>query len=238
MREHSINPAYTSRVRKPTTITAVLPAAPQNGSPVPHLTSLYHRRDSGNYGSSSYPGNCGGNLIRDLLLYFQPKSVFDPMSGSGTCQDVCDELDIACKSTDLKQGFDACDPNRFSHSESFDFIWAHPPYWRMKEYSSRPADLSRAPMLEDFLDRYGQFRNCATVLKPGGHFAVLMGDYTDREAGFVPLTWHTKQLAFDAELRQACTDIVRFSHGTTSSRRAYRSAFIPGLHDICAIFTK
>ncbi len=51
-----------------------------------------------------------------------------------------------------------------------------------------------------------------------GKLAILMGDYTDRVAGFVPLTYHTKQLAFSVGLRQHCTDIVRFSHAATSSR--------------------
>jgi hypothetical protein len=73
---------------------------------------------------------------------------------------------------------------------------------------------------------------------PGGKLAILMGDYNDREAGFVPLTYHTKQLAFDLGLRQCCTDIIRFSHGASSSRKVYRSSFIPGLHDVCMIFGK
>ena len=60
-----------------------LPVAPRNGSPVPHLTSLYHFSRPGNYGSRSYPGNCGGNLIKDLIRFYDVKSVFDPMTGSG-----------------------------------------------------------------------------------------------------------------------------------------------------------
>ena len=67
-------------------IYARLPLAPVNGSPVPHLTSLYHFHRAGEYGDRSYPGNCGGNLIKDLLLYFKPGLVLDPMSGSGTCR--------------------------------------------------------------------------------------------------------------------------------------------------------
>ena len=67
---------------------------------------------------------------------------------------------------------------------------------------------------------------------------MLMGDYSDREAGFVPLTYYTKQLAYQAGLRSHCTDIIRFSHGASSSRKVYRSRFIPGLHDVCAIFHK
>lgn len=48
-------------------IYAKLPRAPINASPVPHLTSLYHFDRAGEYGRRDYPGNCGGNLIADLL---------------------------------------------------------------------------------------------------------------------------------------------------------------------------
>src|SRR5580765_173115 len=112
-----INPFYAARIRRSTVschperqrpIYARLPAAPQNASPVPRLTSLYHFHRAGEYGDRSYPGNCGGNLIRDLLLYFRPATVLDPMAGSGTCEDVCDELGIACVAGDIHDGFDAC----------------------------------------------------------------------------------------------------------------------------------
>ena len=223
-------------------VYAKLPTAPCTGSPVPHLTSLYHFSRAGEYGNRSYPGNCGGSLIKDLLLFFQPKSVFDPMTGSGTCRDVCEELAIPCVSGDLKNGFDATDPAayaEFSEQPGFDFIWAHPPYWRQKVYSDNLHDMSCAPSLEAFLKSYATFiRECNCLLSPRGKFAILMGDYSDREAGFVSLTYYTKQLAFAAGLQQTCTDIVRFSHGASSSRKTYRSSFIPGLHDICMIFGK
>ena len=107
----------------------------------------------------------------------------------------------------------------------------------MKLYADDLRDLSRAPTLEAFLERYSlALAHCAHVLKPGGKLVVLMGDYTDREEGFVPLTYHTKRLAFECNLRQHCTDIVRFSHGASSSRKTYNSSFIPGLHDIVSIF--
>lgn len=243
-----VNPFYAARTsrkaplpvtRKPEPIFARLPVAPINASPVPHLTSLYHNSRAGEYGNRSYPGNCGGNLIKDLLLYFRPGLVFDPMAGSGTCRDVCDELGIPCLSWDIHDGFDACDPAEFAASETFDFIWAHPAYWRQKLYADDPRDLSRAQTLDEFLRRYRQFiRNAARALKPSGKLAVLMGDYCDREAGYIPLTFHTKRLAFEAGLLQPCTDIIRFSHGASSSRKVYRSSFIPGLHDTCMIFEK
>src|ERR1700689_4464237 len=98
----TINPFYAARERhaktnilpKPQPVRALLPLVPRNASPVPHLTSLYHFHRAGEYGDRRYPGNCGGNLIKDLLKYFTPELCCDPMSGSGTCRDVCDELGV------------------------------------------------------------------------------------------------------------------------------------------------
>jgi hypothetical protein len=73
---------------------------------------------------------------------------------------------------------------------------------------------------------------------PGGKLGIFMGDYQDLEAGFIPLTFHSKRLAFAAGLRQHCTDVVRFSHGASSSTKVYKSSFIPGLHDPCMVFEK
>jgi hypothetical protein len=242
----SINPTFTARWhadREPQ--FARLPLAPLNASPVPGLTSLYHDAEAGNYGDRRYPGNCGGNLIRDLLRYYRPQRVFDPMTGSGTCRDVCRELGIECWSGDIHAGFDLCEPRNFHGPDgvhdrrSFDFVWIHPPYWRQKLYATDSRDLSRTATLDEFLERYAlAIGHAAFVLKRGGKLAVLMGDYQDRDAGFVPLTYHTKRLAFACDLRQAATDIIRFSHGASSSRKVYRSSFIPGLHDVCMIFEK
>lgn len=248
MTHAAINPFYAARIKRAARpqqpeasrlVYARLPMAPKNASPVPHLTSLYHFHRAGEYGDRKWPGNCGGNLVKDLLQYFRPGLVFDPMTGSGTARDVCQELGVPCFAFDIHQGFDACDANEFPAADTFDFIWAHPPYWRQKLYADDPRDLSRSPTLEHFLRRYGQFiRNSARALRPGGKLAVLMGDYSDRDAGYVPLVYHTKRLAFEAGLAQHCTDIIRFSHGASSSKKVYRSCFIPGLHDVCVIFEK
>lgn len=218
---------------------AVLPRAPVNGSPVPGLTSLYHKSWRGDYGNAGYPGNCSGELIKDLLRYFRPRSVLDPMTGSGTCLDVCRELKLPCRSGDVRHGADACDPQTFAGLGTFDFVWVHPPYWRQIRYSDDPRDLSTCPTLGAFLARYKTLiENCASVLKPGGRLAVLMGNYCDREAGYVDLVYETKRLCREAGLVQTVTDIIRFSHNASSSKRVYASSFIPGLHDVCVIVEK
>jgi hypothetical protein len=228
---------YRSRFTPPA--IAVLPQAPKNASPVPGLTSLYHKTASGPYGDRRYPGNCSGEIIKDVLRYFRPKSVLDPMTGSGTCRDVCAELGVPCTSLDIRSGFDACDAKGFEGIGPFEFVWIHPPYWRQKLYTADPRDLSTAPTLRYFLYRYEKLiRNCAAVLAPGGKLAVLMGDYSDRQAGFVPLVYHTQRLCFEAGLKQTCTQIVRFSHGASSGKKAYKSSFIPGLHDVLTIVEK
>jgi hypothetical protein len=239
------NPFYAARLGRtppspPSTrqaLYAKLPRAPINASPVPHLTSLYHFSRAGEYGDRSYPGNCGGNLIKDLLRFFEVTTVYDPMTGSGTCKDVCNEMGIYCWSGDLHSGFDACTQTQFN--DAFQFAWLHPPYWRQKLYTDDARDLSRTPTLAAFLERYELLiESTAKALKPGGRMGILMGDYSDKDAGFVPLVFYTKLLAFRAGLRQCCTDIIRFSHGASSSTKVYRSSFIPGLHDVCMVFEK
>jgi hypothetical protein len=219
-------------------VYAKLPRAPKNASPVPRLTSLYHNGDAGNYGSRNYPGNCGGNLIKDLLRFFNPCTVIDPMTGSGTCRDVCKELGIYCWSSDLHEGIDACDAASFPR-DCFDFAWLHPPYWRQKLYGDDPRCLSRTPTLDAFLERYRLLiATCTGTLVPGGRLAILMGDYVDRQRRLVPLTYYTKHLAFDQGLRQCAPDIVRFLHGVGSSHKTYPTSFIPTLHDVCMVFEK
>lgn len=221
-------------------VIAVLPQSPRNGSPVPWLTSLYYKsRQRSDFGDARYPGNCPGELIMDLLKFYRPQSVLDPMTGSGTCADVCRAMRIRYRSFDITGGFDACAADAFADLGTFEFIWVHPPYWRQKVYSNDARDLSKSPSLPDFLERYEQFiHNAVSVLVPGGKLAILMGNYCDHDEGYVDLVYETKRLCREAGLRQKVTDIIRFAHGSSSSRRVYRNAIIPSLHDVCIIFEK
>jgi hypothetical protein len=219
-----------------------LPAAPLTASPVPHLTSIHSVSERGPYGDSRYRGNCGGHLIADLIRYFRPGRVLDPMTGSGTCRDVCQELDVRCTSFDLKLGQDAGDATSYRGIGRFDFVWLHPPYWRMIRYNQDPRCLSSAPTLDAFCDQLGGvLRHCRDVLSERGKIAVLIGGFSDfdgKKRRYMPLPAMTNQVAMDAGLWPVCTEIIRFQHGNTSSRRSYSSSFIPGLHDTCMVFER
>lgn len=115
------------------------------------LTSLLRYPDRGPWGQSRYFGNCPGYLLVDLLDYFKPHSVFDPMEGSGTTREVCFDLHVEYEGRDLRTGFDLLSstlPDR-----TFDLIFWHPPYWPGHRYSDHPNDFSQAPNEQDFLQR-------------------------------------------------------------------------------------
>ena len=240
-----VNPFFAARCRRKTPSStratppryARLPLAPVNASPVPHLTSLYHFDRAGEYGDRAYPGNCGGNLIMDLLRYFSPTTVFDPMTGSGTCRDVCARwASTVIPATCIRMSMRATRrsfPASVSNSPGF----IRRTFGRSSTQKTRTTCRAHQPSRRSWTDT-GCSLPTAPASLPGGKLAILMGDYCDRQAGFVPLTYYTKQLAFDLGLRQHCTDIIRFSHGASSSRKVYRSSFIPGLHDVCMVFER
>ena len=126
-------------------------SVPTTASSVPWLTSLHTRPGRGNYGASSFPGNCSGLLIHDLLSFYRPQSVLDPMTGSGTCRDVCKDLGIRCVSFDLEDGHDAADPKSLPATGEFDFVWLHPPYWNLIRYSRDLRCLSQASTVDEFI---------------------------------------------------------------------------------------
>lgn len=218
--------------------TCVLPEAPRTASPVPWLTSIHAREGRGHYGDSRYRGNCSGLLIEDLLKFFRPASVLDPMTGSGTCRDVCRALGIECFSYDLQSGFDAAAVEGYVGHPKVDFVWLHPPYWRLIRYGRDPRCLAAAETVEDFLLLLGTvIENCLRCLNPGGTLAVLMGDYQG-DGMYLGLPFRTLQVAERHGLWLAAPEIVRFNHGASSSTKTYRTSFIPRVHDVCLVLKR
>lgn len=227
-------PSRTTQTR-----TVPLPDYPQSTSPVPWLTSIHGTPGRGDYGDSRYRGNCSGLLIIDLLRFYGPRRVLDPMEGGGTCRDVCRELGIEYVGRDIHDGFDATNRGAFRNLGRFDFVWMHPPYGNMIAYNpGDPRCLSNARDVEDFCDRLTTvLKNCHEALTPGGRLALLIGDYR-LNGTYQGLPFHAFSAAARVGFWLAAPEIVRFQHGATSSKKRYDSAFIPRLHDLCFVLSR
>ena len=204
-------------------VYARLPLAPRNASPVPHLTSLYHFHRAGEYGDRSYPGNCGGNLIKDLLLYFQAMALScDPMAGSGHLPRRLRRTRHPVHVLGHPSGIRRLRSRRISAAARRSTSSGHiRPTGGRSSTPTIPATCREPRRSRHFLRRYGQFiRNCARALKPGGKLAILMGDYKDREAGFVPLVFHTKRLAFACGLRSTAPTSSASATEPAAARRS------------------
>lgn len=213
---------------------------PKTGSPVPNLCSIHAIDDRGKFGDSQYRGNCSGELIRDVLKYFAPNSCLDPMEGSGTCRDACDDLGIEYDGFDLREGIDALFSGNFTWCDNrFEFVWLHPPYWDMIVYNDNTQCLSQCRSLDRYLLNLSTvIKNCLTVLESKGHLAILIGDITRRGKCF-QLPFELWRLATEQHgLRLAAPEIIRFQHGASSSKREYTHSFIPRIHDVLMVFQR
>ncbi len=230
--------ARLTKMAKSTVERAVLQAKQRQEAIRQHLqsrstlTSLLRYPDRGPWGQSRYFGNCPGYLLVDLLDYFKPHSVFDPMEGSGTTREVCFDFHVEYEGRDLRTGFDLLSsslPDRL-----FDLIFWHPPYWPGHQYSDHPNDFSQAKNQQDFLHRIQEgLQRLRTCLAPKGHLVMLIGD--GRKNGvFYPvhsaiLQWNL--LPVEAVLIKSGDHERRARHFQYGPTR-----FIPTLHEYVLIF--
>ncbi len=196
------------------------------------LTSLLRYPDRGPWGKARYPGNCTGYLIVNLIDYFKPQSVFDPMEGSGTTKEVCFDLKVAYEGRDLKSGFDILSSSL--PEKKFDLIFWHPPYWPGFQYSRHPNDFSNADGFEDFKERVKcGFARLRKILHPEGHIVTMIGD--GRKNGiFYPI--HSEIISWNLLPLEAVL-IKEGDHERQARHFKYGpTAFIPTLHEYVLIF--
>lgn len=201
----------------------------------PLLTTVVSYPERGSYGDSAYRGNCSGYLIADLLKYYRPRKVLDPMEGSGTCRDVCRDLGTPYVGTDLRQGMDmfSDDFRRIiAPHHPIDFIFWHPPYGPMIRYSKDSRDLSMLPV-EEFRPKLIQGGNLLyNLLCPGGRLAILIGT----------LRRHGKIYRFNVDLinwkEPTEPEIIKVQHNCASNNNAYSGNFIPIVDERLLIWQK
>jgi len=143
-------------------------------------------------GDPDFHGNCIPQVVENALLFYTKKGdlVLDPMAGSGTTKDVCERLDRRCLALDIKpvrQDIKEADARNLNNDnvkindESVDFIFLHPPYWKLVVYTKAheaqaKADVSRLNYNE-FLTAMGKvFNECHRVLKTDKVLCLLIGD--------------------------------------------------------------
>jgi len=145
----------------------------------------------GPWGKSEWRGNTSGHVIRGLIAtYGITDLVVDPMEGSGTTGDVCDQWDVPYLGYDLKERPGHHTRNVLSpidqraiRTEVFNtdprgaqMVFLHPPYWNMITYSNNPYDLSSGTY-DQFLRRMADVLWFASsLLRPGGIAALQIGD--------------------------------------------------------------
>jgi hypothetical protein len=204
------------------------------------MTSLVSYPVRGPWGDATYRGNCGGGLLRDLVLQYRPQSVADPMMGSGTSKDVIDDLNrrsdtpIGFWGSDLRYGFNILTD---SLPASFDFVWVHPPYWNIIRYSGDPSDLSNCTTFDGFIGMlFLALRRCYDALLPGGRLAILIGDVR-RKGQYFPLA--SEIMNMTGPLGELRSVIIKAQHNCQSDRIAYRPLEdVPIKHEYCLVFKK
>jgi hypothetical protein len=190
------------------------------------------------FGDSRFRGNCDGRLFKNLVLRYGAREVADPMTGSGTTRDVIEGLNqykkkgIRYWGSDLSEGFDL---TKQDLPGQFQFIWAHPPYWNIIQYSDRPGDLSSCSDYEQFRDMLMTcLKRCYDALVPGGRLAVLIGDVR-RQGRYTAIIKDVLNFPY-GEIRSV---IIKVQHNCTSDRKQYgKLEDVPIRHEYCVVFRK
>ena len=197
-----------------------------------HLKSVVQYSDRGPWGDAKFPGNTSGYLLVDLIDYYQPKSILDPMEGSGTTGDVAFDMgDIRYTGLDLLSGFDLLSEEP---EGEYDLIFWHPPYHDAVDYDiPHPNNLSRCPLLSDYLDK---LKLCMVKLlghlSQGGHLCILCSD--PRKDGVIqPI--HSAIISFNLATLNAA--LVKLIEGRSRYFDYGNAQFIPIVHEYALIFS-
>jgi len=192
------------------------------------------------WGDAKYPGNCDGQLFNELLARYMPRTVADPMEGSGTIRDVVASWNRTTKhqvvywGSDLRKGFNLLKENLPGR---YDLVWIHPPYWNIIRYSQTAGDLSNLPSYDEYRVALAVcLRRCYAALSPGGRLAVLVADIR-KQGRYTPIVKDI--LDMQSELGQLRGILIKAQHNCRSDSIAYYRMEDPRIqHEYCVLFKK
>lgn len=212
------------------------------------MESIVSYPDRGEYGKSSYRGNCSGRLIKDLIAQYRLCGLSDFMVGSGTTEDVVKEAGIRGDFADLNRGYDMLSMDIPNRAENI--VW-HPPYHNMViysnlQYSAKTVeaatglsaetiladDLSRCKSWEEFVRKmnYCMMKQFA-ALEKGGRMFVLVGDLK-RQGKLYSMI---RELICPGTMENI---IIKAQHNTWSERQTYTGSFVPIVHEYLLVTRK
>lgn len=185
------------------------------------------------------------NVCLELQRAGLEDAVCDYMCGSGTTKAAADKAGIRSHLYDLHSGFDImnCDI-----PERPEFVFWHPPYWDIIQYSDvmykasdvmrkygydpKRLDLSRIEIWDDFVKamNYAMMKQFS-ALENGGRMAVLMGDIKKKGRLYSMLAEIVKPGTLE-------NIIIKAQHNCFSDRAQYSGKFIPILHEYVMIVRK
>lgn len=204
------------------------------------MQSVISYEKRGNYGNSSYRGNCSGYVIKDLIEHFypgsKPKKFIEVFSGGGTGKDVAKELNIDNSlHLDLNNGWDALVDEIPSGA---DFIFSHPPYWDIIKYENQRQkyatnDLSNSMSYEEFIDKLDIVNEkIYHSLVNGGRHITLLGDVRKNGKYYSII----KDMKWFGDLE---SHIIKIQHNCVSDNKVYsNNSFIAIKHEHILVFKK
>lgn len=208
------------------------------------LSSIVEHLARGDYGASSWRGNCSGLLIKDLLDFYKPAFVIDPMVGSGTTEDVCKALDKPHLCLDLNPKYGGFDAVKDELPRSADFIFVHPPYFvypgsKMPVYSGQmwgkvPHENDGSQIHEEtaFTTWFNHVQaNLFQALRGGGRMVFLVGD--SRFKGRFYSMFKSMDVYGSLE-----SVMIKRQFNCVSDSTAYSGRFIPLEHEYVVVIRK
>lgn len=135
-------------------------------------------------GSNKYAGVTPAFVIYNMIKrYTEPGDlVVDPMAGSGTTLDVCNEEGRRCKAFDVNPTRPEITRNDARKiplpDESVDMIFIDSPYGDNIDYNDQPTNIGKiSAETDEFYDELEKVMvDCYRVLKPGKAIGWLIGD--------------------------------------------------------------
>jgi hypothetical protein len=200
------------------------------------MNSILRYSNRGEWGNSSYRGNCTGHIILDLLNQFKPQKFVEVFSGGGTGQDVAQSIGITNSvHLDLNNGWDAMTDEI---PVSSDFTFSHPPYWDIIAYGSQREtghhqnDLSNKMEYTEFINKLDMVNErIYHNLTNGGRHALMIGDVRKCGKYYSPI----KDLTWFGDLE---AHLIKEQDNPRSSHKIYRGNFIPISHEHILVFRK